>query len=157
MTELEKGTITEHGNINTEVEKFKCAYCRQPGPKSDIKALKKLMKKNNTQAFIQMADKYESGEGVFQSDTKALEMYIRAAEIGCAEGYLYIGRYYERDIVVEQDISKALEFYEMGAKKGSIGSHRELAQFYGTNGDMMKGIEHLKVTASAGDKKSRML
>ena len=30
----------------------KCAFCRQPPPKSEIKALKKLMKKNNPIAFI---------------------------------------------------------------------------------------------------------
>ena len=132
----------------------KCAFCRQPQPKNYIKSLKKLMKKNNPDAFMDMAFRYKEGDEVIQSETKALEMYIYAAELGHTEAFGYIGQYYERDIGVEQDISKALEFYEMGAKKGSIGSHKELARFYGTNGDMMKGIKHLKVTARAGDKKS---
>ena len=150
MTELEKG-ITEHGKIRRELEEFKCAYCRLPSPKSDIKALKKLMKKNNTQAFIQMADRYESGEGVFQSDTKALEMYICAAELGCAEGYLYIGRYYAQGIAVEEDTSKASEFHEVSAKKGSLVAQQELARFHGRNGNVQLMIDHLKVAASAGD------
>ena len=68
------------------------------------------MKKNNPQSFIQMADKYRSGDGVFQSDTKSLEMYICAAELGNAEAYENIGWHYEQGIVVEQNISKAFGF-----------------------------------------------
>ena len=67
---------------------MKCAFCRQPPPMNTTKALKKLMKKKNTYAFMAMAFEYESGtDGVFQSDTKSLEMRIRAAELGHAQAY----------------------------------------------------------------------
>ena len=96
---------------------FKCAFCCQPRPKNTTKATKKLMKKNHPKAFMEMArsykeGKYKEGEGVFQSDTKSLEMRICAAELGLANAFDHIGYCYEEGIVVEQDKSKALEFYE---------------------------------------------
>jgi len=45
---------------------------------------------------MRMATLYEEGNGVFQSDTKALEMYIRAAELGNANAYAGIGLCYKR-------------------------------------------------------------
>jgi len=43
----------------------KCAFCRQPTPtRLSRKSLKKLMKKNDPQAFIQMAIYYKEGDEV---------------------------------------------------------------------------------------------
>ena len=126
----------------------KCAFCRQQQIDQDgeIKNLKKLMKKNNPQAFIQMAIYYQSGDGVSQSDNKALEMYIHAAELGSIEAYENIGH-----TIAERDMSKALEYYEVAAKKGSWIAHRALAKFHGTNGNTELFFKHMKIAASAGD------
>ena len=137
-------------------DEIKCAFCRQLTPKNGVKALKKLMKKNEPGAFVHMASRYQSGDGVMQSDTKTLEMYIRAAELGFPNAYTDIGYHYRRGIVVEQDGSKSLAFYEVAAKKGSMYAHKILAKFHGNNGNNQKCIEHLKVAASAGDKESRI-
>lgn len=140
VTEQKKGKLKD----------YKCAFCCQPNPKT-IKALKKLMKKSNPQAFFQMATQYEEGDGVIQSYTKSLEMYICAAELGHARAYAIIGNYYRQGFVVEQNISKALEFYEVSAKKGSSLAHEQLASFHLKNGDMNTGIKHLKIVACAGE------
>jgi len=131
-----------------------CAFCRQQAPNNYIKSLRKLMKKNNTQAFMIMAHKYKTGTQVFQSDTKSLEMYIRAAELGHADAYTKIGHYYEQGTAVEQNLSKSLAFYEVAAKKGSLLGHQKLEVFHGEIGNDKKSIEHLKVVASAGDQDS---
>ena len=47
-------------------------------------------------------------------------MRIRAAELGYAVAFGFIGQHYEGGIAVEQDKSKAVAFYEVSAKKGSI-------------------------------------
>ena len=68
---------------------MKCPFCRQShlsGPQR-IKALKKLMKNNEPQAFVAMSDKYKEGKDVLQSDTKSLDMLIRAAELGYSLAY----------------------------------------------------------------------
>ena len=132
----------------------KCAFCRQPTPtRLSRKSLKKLMKKNDPQAFIQMAIYYKEGDdGMMQSDTKSLEMLIRAAEFGHGEAYLRIGEYYDDGLVVEQDISKMVAFYEVSAKKGYVQAHRYLALFHAKNWNNKKSFEHMKMAASAGDK-----
>jgi len=133
---------------------YKCAFCCQVKGTNTIKAMKKLMKKNNPKAFMQMANAHVSGNDIIQSDTKSLEMRICAAELGLANAFDHIGYSYEEGIVVEQDYSKALEFYEIGAKKSSVQAHRFLARFHVRNGNDQIGIKHLKIAASAGDKQS---
>ena len=113
LTDKEKGVT---------MDDYKCPFCQVTliSTKNNIKATKKLMKKENPKAYMTMARAYKEGEGVFQSDTKSLEMYIRAAELGFAEAYYKIAAYYGVGIVVEENMSKALAFNEIGAKKGSF-------------------------------------
>ena len=47
-----------------------------------------------------------------------------------------------------------MEFYELGAKKGSINCHQQLAVFHWRNGNFHKNIQHIKVAASAGDQEA---
>ena len=148
LNDLKSG-IPTHGLL----DKLKCAFCRQATGTNEntIKATKKLMKKNNPQAYMQMASYYKRGGGGFQSDTKSLEMIIRAAELGNAWAYSFIGDHYARGIIVEQDISKAKEFYEIAAKKGSIYAHKCLAINHKEAGNNQLSIDHWKVAANAGD------
>ncbi len=89
------------------------------------------MKKSNPFAYMQMAIKYKQGDdGVFQSDTRSLEMFIKAAELGHAEAFGNIGSNYQDGTAVEQNMSNALEYYEVAAKKGSILAHNYLAKFH---------------------------
>ena len=62
-------------SVRVQRNEEKCAFCCQPHPKNIIKALKKLMKKNNPDAFTLMARCHKKGDGVLQSNTKALEIY----------------------------------------------------------------------------------
>jgi len=132
----------------------KCAFCRLPSMRNNnyTKPLKKQMKKKNPYAFLAMAQRYQDGEGVIQSYTKSVEMYIRAAELANAGAFSMIGIHYYQGIAVVQDTSKSLEFYNVAAKKGDIKAHKYLAKFHGRNGDIKTSIEHLKVAAGAGDK-----
>ena len=141
MTEI-KNRVPDH--------KKKCAFCCQHEPKNTIKALKKLMKNNNPDAFMAMSSHYKEGEGVLQSDTRSLEMRINAAELGLAGAFGQIAYNYMEGIAVEQNMTKAFEFLEVAAKKGSCVAHKYLATVHEKNGDIQKSIEHYKVIASAG-------
>jgi len=134
---------------------YKCPFCQQQEPKNQVKALKRLMKFNNPEAFIQMATEFELGGMALRSDTRALEMYIRAAELGHTNAFELIGYYYQHGIAVEKDMSKAVSFYEIAAKKESIPTaHKRLAGFHGGNENIQLCIKHLQVAACAGDKDS---
>lgn len=153
LTGINNG-LSEHALLNEQ----KCALCRQVMKgKNIMKQRKKLIKKNNANAYIQMACLYRDGEeGLIQSYTRSLEMSIKAAELDHVEAFVMIGWYYEEGIVVEEDTSKALEYYEVAAKKGSVLGHLELSRFYeemGPMGDMQR-VDHLKVVAKAGDQES---
>ena len=150
--------LTTEKNNGVDLSEHKCVFCRQSWSTykvNDNKALKKLMKKNNIRSFIQMANKFRLGNGVLQSDTRALEMYIRAAELGHNNAYALIAHCYEQGSAVEEDLSKSIEFSEIAAKKGSVYAHKRLAHFAVTvSMDLQRSYNHLKVAACAECQKS---
>lgn len=112
------------------------------------------MKNNNPGAFIQMAKKHVLGSsGVLQSNTKALEMFIRAAELGSADGFMNVGAFHAGGIAVKPNMMKACSFIEIAAKKGFAEAHQWLANYDPRTGND-KCIKHLKIAACAGDKGS---
>ena len=152
-----KHLITDARKGESEIAEHKCAFCRQQtlSGQRRIKAMKKLMKNNNPDVYLQMAFKYKFGEdGVIQSDTRTLEMRIRAAELGNANAFAGIGLCYREGTALEEDMSKSIEFYEVGAKKGSLTAHRYLSWFHHKNGNLDMGYGHVRVLASAGCKES---
>jgi len=149
-----KHVTTDKANGVSEVDEFKCAFCCQPPPKNNVKALKKLMKKNIPNAFMAMAEHYEQGDDVVQSDTRAIEMYIRAAELGHVDAFGKLGNYYQKGVGVEQDGFKGLQYCQISAKKGSIQAHKALAQEHETRGNVDEAVRHATVAASAGDQES---
>ena len=144
---------------------YKCPFCQQKGcvkddsethSKSYVKAFKKLMKKSNPSAYMQMAIKYKSGDGVIQSNTRSLEMRICAAELDHAEAFVHIGNNYFQGVVVDQDESKskALEYYEIGAKKGCVQARNLMALYHREYGNIDESIKHMKIAASGGHQAS---
>ena len=140
----------------TPGDEAKCVFCQQPMASigNYNKQLKKLMKKKNPKAFFQMACMYKDGDGIIQSDTRALQMSIEAAELGYAAAFGMIGKYYMRGFAATRDVAKGLKYYEIASKKGDIETHKLLAWFHGENGNHQKCIDHLKVVASAGYQES---
>ena len=99
---------------------------------------------------MQMANRYKRGDGVMQSNTRALEMYIHAAELGDTQAYGMIGQHY----FMTQNTSKAVEFWEVAAKKGVFYAHSLLASLDDMNRNADGCNKHLRVAASAGHKGS---
>lgn len=66
------------------------------------------MKNNNPESYLHMAERYKTGKGVLQSDTKSIEMYIRAAELGNANAFGYIGDDYKHGVVVRYKVHQNL-------------------------------------------------
>ena len=128
-----KQTITDRKK-GVPHHEMKCAFCCQPYPKNEIKALKKLMKKNVPFAYTHMAERYREGDGMMQSDTKSLEMYIRSAELGYIGAYGVIGCFFRKPNVDVTDDSlnalsfKSIELLEVAAKKGDVIAHIKLAE-----------------------------
>ena len=109
-----------------------CAFCRKPDSTSiqeednrkveeeEIKRTKKLIETGNAHAFFSLAGYYSTGDGVSQDWSKANELYLRAGELGCAEGYCNLGFSYDKGRGMEMDKKKARHFYELAAMNGDI-------------------------------------
>jgi len=153
-----KQMITDKNKKKGVKHEMKCAFCCQPNPKNEIKALKRLMKKNSPVAYTHMAERYKKGDGVLQSDTKSLEMLVCAAELGYIGAYSVIGHYFRKSDMDATDDSldslsfKSIELMEVAAKKGDILAHIKLAEFHEISGNTRECIQHTVVAANAGYK-----
>ena len=138
-----------------------CAFCRELAPtgsnsgEEEIKRLKKLMEADNSEAFHQLAGYYAMGStGMPQDFAKTNELFLRAGELGSADGYLNLGNSYYHGSGVEVDKKKAKHFYELAAMNGSVRARHNLGILEGTAGNVHRAFKHYILAAKAGFKKS---
>ena len=135
-----------------------CAFCRTPEPTSDAEAderIKKLMDANNARALYIIAGYYARGvSGMPQDFAKANELWLRAGELGCADGYRNLGNSYYNGAGVEMDKKKAKHFYELAAMNGEARARHNLGCMEGDAGDEHRARKHFMIAAKAGYKDS---
>jgi hypothetical protein len=135
-----------------------CAFCRTPPPSSaeeQIKRLKIQMDKGNGEAFNTLGLMYESEDyslALAQDTTKANELFLKAGELGCADGYYNLGISYHRGKGVEVDMGKAKYYYELAAMGGHATARNNLGCEEGEAGNHRRAMKHLILAAKAGDK-----
>ena len=134
-----------------------CAFCREPYPTSEaeeIQRLKKLIERNNSHGYHQLAGYYDDGDGVPQDVAKANELYLRAGELGHARAYFNLGISYDNGRGVEMDKKKAKHFYELAAMNGSVNARNNLACVELEAGNEHRAVKHYILAARAGHKNS---
>ena len=96
-----------------------CPFCRTPAPSSDddvINRLEKRMGVGDAQAMYGLGCFYAYGmHGLPQNRDKALELYLRAGELGCTTAYHNIGNDYWHGRVVERNEKKVTHYSELAA------------------------------------------
>merc|ERR1719183_717581 len=118
-----------------------CAYCRKPLAISDhelcINETKKLMGKEYALAFATLAGHYSAGElGLPQDYQKANELYLKAGELGCADGYYNLGNSYYNGYGVEVDKKKAKYYYELASIGGDVKARHNIGCLEGNSGNV---------------------
>lgn len=138
-----------------------CAFCRQHFARDDDTAntrLKNRMKHQDPRAFFQMAQQYLIGEvGVEQHAQKALDLLIKAAELGSVEAYAIIAEAYgiiAAKYQMEMGMGKTRRLLEVSAKKGFYVAHEYLGNIETEDGRVGNAIKHWAVAASAGSQYS---
>ena len=86
--------------------------------------------------------------------TKANELYLRAGELGCAEGYFNLGNSYRNGRGVGMDKKKANHYYELAAMNGEVYARHNLGCVEGQAGNYHRAFKHFALAARAGDKDS---
>ena len=132
-----------------------CAFCRTPycGGEGVVKQLLLRMEKGDCKAYFVMASDYMRGTDVIpQDDSKAMELYVRGAELGSTEAMAQLGDIYERGTMgVKKDMGKSREFFERAAKGGLLPARLFLADMEIDNNNPDLAIRHWKIAAEGGD------
>lgn len=152
------------GMVESEGRPDLCAYCRTPHGSSDeehLKRVNKLIENGNANAFNDLACLYGRGaRGLPQDWIKANELYLKAGELGCADGYFNIGNSHFVGRGVELDRKKAKYYLELAAMGGDVQARNNLgclewnivAAKGGSN--YQRSMKHFIIAAKAGDKSS---
>ena len=131
-----------------------CVFCRLPmgDDRDDAKRMVLRMEKDDCKAYFKMACDYRDGiDGLPKDESKTLELYVRAAELGSTAAMAFLGRVYESGkLGVIQDLDKAREFYIKAAKRGSIPARLRLGavEFERNKHDL--AIRHWRLAAEDG-------
>jgi hypothetical protein len=143
----------DYANKKCEIEagrKPRCAFCREPMPKSKGEGPKRVMKRikkhNDPVAMVQMGKKHDA-EGDYR---KAFEYWTMAAELGDAEAHGCLGTSYYNGDGVEKDEKKAMYHWEQGAIGGHPTARALLANYDMENGRFERAAKHFIISANLG-------
>ena len=111
----------------------------------------KRVEANDSGAISSLASYYLHGVNGFQQDhTKAMELYVRAANIGYKKAHNNLaGVYYEGG-----DMKKAKFYFEAAAMAGHEVARCNLGNMEFKSGNMDRAIKHWTIAASAGHYKA---
>jgi uncharacterized protein len=101
---------------------------------------------------------YRDGSNGFPQDyEKALELYHRAAELGCTKAYTIIGVAYDYGEGVEVDYKKATHYYELAAMMGHATARYNLGINEENVGYMDRALKHYVIAVRSGNSDSLTL
>jgi len=137
-----------------------CAFCRTPYATSnneEIKRINKLIDKGNAEALYTLGGCYENGFGGLSQDyQRGNELYLKAGELGCANGYFNLGNAYEKGRGVEMEVNKkkAKHYYELAAMGGSVSARNNIGLLEYRIGNQHRAFKHFIMAARAGHETS---
>jgi TPR repeat protein len=130
----------------------KCPFCNADQEnktvEENVKDNMKRVEVNDAFSICMLANCYHDGiNGLQQDHVKAIELYTRAAELGCSEAHSHLGDVY-RD---RGDMKKAKFHWEAAAMAGDEAARYNLGMDEYNSGNMERAIKHWTIAASAGD------
>lgn len=135
-----------------------CPFCRAPEATSDgerIERIKKRVEADDAIAIHTLGYYYSDGDMGFPQDHgKAMELWLRAGDLGHATAYGNIASNYRRGQGVERDTKKSKYYAELAAMGGHVNARHNLGVLEAQAGNMERAMKHLMISAGAGDDKS---
>ena len=131
---------------------------RVPAPTSEEEIVKRIMKRvdvSDVHAMYNIGRMYFEGDlGLPQYYAKALKLYLRAGELGCAAAYNNIGFAYDNGRGVARDGKKARHYYELAAIGGDVCARNNLGILEERSGNMDRALKHYMIAVEYGFDKS---
>ena len=135
-----------------------CPFCRVPTAKSieeRNERMKKMAESGNAIANYNVGIYYYEGScGFPQDNEKAIELWLRAGELGHAGAYNNLGFSYYNGRGVEVDKKKAKHYFELAAMNGVLHARHNLGGMEGTAGNYQRAMKHFLLAAKSGYKLS---
>ena len=103
-----------------------------------------------------MSDLSLDSHGRSQDYDKALELWHRAGELGCAQAYNFIGDEYNTGKQgVKRDLKRAEHYYVLGAMGGNVYARYNLGLIEKHAGrDMTRALKHFMIAVAGGHGRS---
>ena len=131
-----------------------CPFCRTPAITSHeefVERNKKRAEGGDAGATFQLGRLYSRGRrGLPQDYGKAIELWLRAGELGSASANQNIGACYYNGQGVERDMKKAKYYTELAAMGGNVKARHELGNFEKDEGNMNRAMKHWMISATVG-------
>ena len=147
-----------YDNLGNEISEKKCPFCRTPvhiSIEEHIERLQKRVELDDSEAIFTLGCNYrDADDGFPQDDDKALELYVRAGDLGSSKAYCDVGYAYGNGNGVEIDEKKAKYYYELAAIEGNVTSRYNLGIDEENAGNMNRALKHYMVAAGDGDDNS---
>ena len=112
----------------------------------------KRAKDNDHEAMHTLGYYYRFGlGGLLRDHSKAMELWLRAGELGNAKSYYGIGGAYRTGDGVEANMEKAKHYYSLSAMGGYFGGRFNLGCVELRNGNADRAVKHYMISAGCGD------
>jgi len=133
----------------------RCPFCNSDRGKKtaeeNIEDITKRVEVNDAGAIYMLADSYYQGlNGIQQDQTKAMELYARAAELGHSKAHSNLGNIY----YMGGDLKKAKFHLEAAAMAGHEVARNSLGLIEYNSGNKERAMKYWTIAASAGDLKA---
>jgi tetratricopeptide (TPR) repeat protein len=142
----------DYANEKREFEaglEHRCAFCREPAPKSHKEADKNVMKrvkKNDPAAMCRMGKgRYHQGD--YET---ALKYLMKAAELGHADAHFSLSFMHHGGLGVEKDVKKELHHLEEAAIAGHPTARHNLGCIEASNDRYKRAKKHFIIAANLG-------
>ena len=135
-------------------DRILCPFCRTPEAASDGEAIERLKKRvegNDAHAIHSLGSLYYDGSDCLpQNRNKAIQLWLRAGELGCSESYNNAGNAHYHGEGVERDIKKARYYCELAAMGGCVYARYNLGIEEGNARNMSRALKHFMISVGAG-------
>ena len=137
----------------------KCPYCRKPTFAGSLEGIsnrfEERMKAGDANAYHEFGRKHWIGRDVTQDRHKAMELWHKAASMGCTAAYHDIcDAYYRGQGGVERDMKKCRYYCELAAMGGYVKARMDLGLLEINAGNTDKALKHLLIAAGCGSSQS---